>query len=440
MNSEKIILSCILKNIKVYDIITAIETSDFSSNANSLLYDIIKKYYNENGFIPTSDILKKTIMDSSIPEKEIIWSYAKKISKIEKVEDVQFYINNLLQKSQKKNLLLTLNRAAEMYKENQIEKCLEYINKKTSKSLVKLANNFLREGNYLDGFDQRLRDVIIRKFGKESDKLFAVPTGIENFDKYFSGLMPGELGVVRGGTGVGKSIMLLNFAAHAFLNNFNVVIVTIEMPRKQYEYRMDSRLCSLSNRKFRMASLSSSDMKQWKNKIRELKGSHKNVLHIIDPMENTTVSKIKNKLLSIKNIIGNNYLLVVDYLNLLECDDWKGSSKDWQAQDKIAQDMKMLLARDLGIPVWTAVQPNPKSAKQDIMGVEGTAYSGGIANHIDIFMGLVQTDNDMLDNLIRFRCLKGREGRCEETLLHPDLDKMILLAESENKEETDNDK
>ena len=430
MNTEKIIISCILNNNKVYDIFTAIEPSDFGKNINALLYGIIVKYYQKNGFVPTADILKKTIMDSNVEDKEIVWAYAKKIVKVEKVSDVNFYVDSLLQKSQKKSLLLTLNNAAEMYKKGDIGKCLEYINKKTSKSLVKLANNYLREGGYLDGFENRLRNIIIRKFGKESDHLFAVPTGIENFDNYFSGLMPGELGLVRGGTGVGKSVMLLNFAANAFLANYNVVIVTIEMPKTQYEYRMDSRLCALSNRKIRLADLSSREIKQWREKIKDLKKEHTNKLHIIDPRENITVSKMKNKLLSIKNIIGENYLLVVDYLNLLESEGYRGSQKDWQAQDEVAQSMKML-ARELSVPIWSAVQFSSKRAKDDVRGVEGTAYSGGINNQVDIMMDLIQTEEDLLDGQIRFRCSKGREGKCLETLLHTSLDKMILLSEQE---------
>jgi len=46
-------------------------------------------------------------------------------------------------------------------------------------------------------------------------------------------------------------------------------------------------------------------------------------------------------------------------------------------------------------------------------------------------MDLIQTEEDLLDGQIRFRCSKGREGKCLETLLHTSLDKMILLSEQE---------
>lgn len=433
MNTEKIILNSLLNNNKTFDLISSIEITDFEKTVNQFLFKLIMQYYNKNGFIPTQDILCKLIKDTSIENKKVLIAYVNTIYEIKEVKDVQFYINDLLKNSQQRKLLVTLSTASDLYKQNKVEECLNFIYKNTGKSLAKLASNYLREGDYIAGFENRLRNMIVRKFGKESNKIFSVPIGIPQFDKRFSGLMPGEFGIVTGGTGKGKSIMLLNFAAHAYLNGFNVVIITIEMPKIQYEYRMDSRLCQLSNKRFRMADLTSKDIREWKDKINILKENHKNIIWTIDIPSSATVSIIKEKLLSIKNIIGENYLLIIDYLNLLKPADKRLSPKSWEAQAEISMSIKEM-ARELNVPTWSAAQLTKKAANVDNYDTLGTAYSNAINENIDFALTLVQTQSDLLDGVIRLINTKGREGKCDETILHPNLDNMIMITDNKDRE------
>lgn len=427
MNTERIILNCLLNNNKTFDLISSITFDDFEKTVNQFLFKLIMQYYNKNGFIPTHDILNKLIADSEIENKSVLVAYVDNILGIEQVKDVQFYINDLLKNSQQRKLLTTLSIASDMYKQNKVEECLNFIYKNTGKSLAKLASNYLREGDYIAGFENRLRNMIVRKFGKETNKIFSIPIGIPNFDKRFSGLMPGEFGMITGGTGKGKSIMLLNLAAHAFLNNYTVVIVTIEMSKVQYEYRMDSKLCQLSNQKFRLANLNSKDIQEWKDKINAIKENHKNKIWIVDIPSSATVPIIKEKLLSLKNIIGENYLLVIDYMNLLKPTDKHLSPKGWESQAEVSMSLKEL-ARELNVPVWSAGQLTKKAASSENNDTTGTAYSNAINENCDFVMTLVQTQSDLLDGVLRLVNSKGREGRCEETVMHPDLDKMTLMT------------
>ena len=79
-----------------------------------------------------------------------------------------------------------------------------------------------------------------------------VPLGIPSIDAALDGgIGPGEMFVIGGGRGKGKSIVLANIAATAARLRRKVLIVTLEVSKRRYTERLDSILLNISSAEVR---------------------------------------------------------------------------------------------------------------------------------------------------------------------------------------------
>ena len=87
-----------------------------------------------------------------------------------------------------------------------------------------------------------------------------IPTAWKDFNAYVPGFRPGEITVVGGRPGAGKSIVLLRIAAHAAMNlGQHVLAVTLEMSRDEYMERLLSAESGVPLTRIRERDLSAGD-------------------------------------------------------------------------------------------------------------------------------------------------------------------------------------
>jgi replicative DNA helicase len=92
-------------------------------------------------------------------------------------------------------------------------------------------------------FREASSDVEYLRRMREISEKGKVPTGLERLDKTMrGGLSIGELGMVIGPTGRGKSIILINFAAAGLIAGKNVVYITFELRVSEVLTRMMQNL------------------------------------------------------------------------------------------------------------------------------------------------------------------------------------------------------
>lgn len=100
----------------------------------------------------------------------------------------------------------------------------------------------------LERFDQARETV-------ERDGLIGVPTGLKPFDAEGRGFLPGEVVIMLGSTGVGKSFMECFMAANAYAAGRKILLISPEMPSDDIGLRLDVMLANRAGIKLSLQEL-----------------------------------------------------------------------------------------------------------------------------------------------------------------------------------------
>jgi replicative DNA helicase len=285
-------------------------------------------------------------------------------------------------------------------------------------------------GNYIDDFE--LREKLIKENAKKKgSESSLIPTGIIQYDKLSGGIQRGEVGILIGETGQGKSAAKGSFGIHAFLKGFNVAYFGYEMRRFESQFRIDSNITEIPGNLFRFASLRKSDYTKWRNSITKLKKEHKNFFEFAY-IRGLTVSEALLFADSIQNKYGKKIdLLLFDYLALAP------PEKEYKAKDTHLQQREgMIKLSDWAIynqsGVWTSAQSTDEGIKRKGgMRTIDLKYSRAVAEYAQIIAALYQGKEDAVSGNLNFVPIKGRGfKKGTKLVLRPDLSRMILDTRS----------
>lgn len=410
----------------------------FSVKDYRVLFPVIEQHWNQYQTYPKKSACMTGLKASGVKERDLE-KYELVIDKLYSTDidksDDKFYVDRVTEAWKARKLLKLIENSMDMVEQGKIKNSIEHIQTEIAKLQYRAGNNVVQEGDYLESFSERLK--LIKDRQENPEKYRGVPTGIKQFDDYYGGLMNSELGVIVGGTGKGKSIALMNFATAAWLKGHDVMIFTIEMSKKEYEFRIDSRLAGIMHRKFRTGEVDAEELSKWKDKIDRLRGKHDNKLFTVDTPEGCTTDFIEFSLMKHRDQFKKKPLVLVDYLNIMHSKNASRYEADHEQQGKIARELKML-ARAWDLPLWTAAQPNRGGQKKRSMDVEDIGRSIGIIENANIVLGLTQTKDEELNGTMKLQNIKGRDGKMPEVTLHPDLSRMrlnIAWSKDDEKEE-----
>ena len=173
--------------------------------------------------------------------------------------------------------------------------------------------NEMESGDYVKGFKYRLEVVKQKRLLAAEGKNVGVPTGIRVFDSMIGGLMKSEFAVIAGQPGVGKSAMLGAIATYNWTEtDYNGIIITGEMPKIDFEFRIDSDVASIPATKFRFGNLNREEVQRWKKTIEQHRDQRSNFLEVVSFPRNFTVADIEGHALMIQDM----YEQEIDYICL----------------------------------------------------------------------------------------------------------------------------
>lgn len=260
---------------------------------------------------------------------------------------------------------------------------------------------------------------------RETDpgSVYGVRTGFDFIDQQTLGIHAGEMFLIGGRHGSGKSIFLLNAAVNAYKSGHNVLIVSIEMPRVQYQERFYACYCDIPYQGIRAGTLDKPQRKELREAVEDVKKNrqvHKQYLYIAD-IANVTAFTIEAE---IKKIIAKcgfkPDLLVVDYLGIMRSID--KSQADWQEQLAVAEELRRL-GRVKEIPIISAVQLNRDKKKGK--GTERIGRSDGIGATCDVFLQIEEAEEEekdsetaailKLDDTVSVYIAKNRNGEADRS-------------------------
>ena len=232
----------------------------------------------------------------------------------------------------------------------------------------------------------------------------AVKTGIPELDEkkiMGGGLGAGEIGIVCAPSGVGKSHLLTHFGAQALLAGKNVYHYTMELNERYVGIRYDSHLTGIN----------SSDCSDAKESIKEYFETNKENLGrlIIKeyPARSITCNTIKAHIekMSYKGVKPD--LILIDYAGIIRSTE-RYELPRLEMQYVIQEIRKM--AKELDVPIWTALQSNKEGAKSDIVDLTNLAESYGQAAEADFVLGLQRMSTQKATGLGTLFIAKNRFG------------------------------
>jgi replicative DNA helicase len=246
-----------------------------------------------------------------------------------------------------------------------------------------------------------------------------IPTPWNDINKLLmGGIGGGDLGLIFGSPGGGKSWMMVAIAGHAVQMGYNVVYYTLELSEVYVGKRFDA---FFTNEPVNTIHL---HRKKVENVINQLPG--KLVVKEFS-MGKASAQTLESHIQKLKDTDQSPDLVIIDYIDLLRSPKRSNDRKD--EIDDIYMNIKAM-ARDMNIPIWSVSQVNRSGAQDDIIQGDKAAGSYDKIMISDFCMSLSRKKEDKVNGTGRLHVMKNRYGmdgltynaKVDTTTGHIDLD------------------
>lgn len=229
-------------------------------------------------------------------------------------------------------------------------------------------------GGYLDELEE------LSKLPEDS---MGIPTLLPTLNRVTGGWKPGQLITIAAQTSIGKSVLGVNCAMAAALDNRSTLLFSLEMQEKEVTRRIISSLSNVPMNVLKTGRLSEEQKEQVRIASEELA----NVKFFIDAQLSTTLGAIKAKAKKQAQSQDGLDLVIIDYIGLIGKTGLSTKTEREQLEE-ITRELK-LFAVELKIPIIIIAQLT-RPANSDEIDNLPTKYqirgSGGIANDSDVII------------------------------------------------------
>ncbi len=227
----------------------------------------------------------------------------------------------------------------------------------------------------------------IEAVGAAGGGMSGVPTGFSDLDRLLNGLSPGQLIIVAGRPGLGKSTASMDFARNAAIrHNCASAIFSLEMSKIEMVMRLLSAEARVPLHVLRSGQLTDDD---WSKLARRM-GEISEAPIFVDDTPNMNLMEIRAKARRLKQR-HNLKLLVIDYLQLMSSP--KRTESRQQEVSELSRGLK-LLAKEIECPVIAVSQLNrgPEQRTDKRPQLSDLRESGSIEQDADVVILLHRDD------------------------------------------------
>jgi replicative DNA helicase len=184
-------------------------------------------------------------------------------------------------------------------------------------------------------------------------RAIGISTGFKDLDYLTHGLHPGQMIIIAGRPGLGKSTLGIDFLRAACLRDkIPAAFFSLEMSRREVQHRIISAEAMIGLHKIRGGTMTDHDWAAFANCMQTLTVAPLT----IDATPNRTVTQIKGRCRQIKQKTGLG-LVVIDYLQLLDTPGKKRPENRQVEVSEMSRGIK-LMAKELDVPVVVLCQLN----------------------------------------------------------------------------------
>ena len=192
-----------------------------------IIYDEVFNFYQKYCYKYNS-IPANSIINSNFPE----FSYVPEV----KLEEVKFLVDELIKSNVQRKAIRIINEAQDLIVNDPYGTIESTINK-----LAGVRRRVVETRSFTDKDSlKRYEYVVQNKERVKKGITIGIKTGINLFDEKYLGWQPGQLIVVAGRLGIGKSWVILYFGCEAYKTGKRVLYLSPEMPLHDVEFRWDT--------------------------------------------------------------------------------------------------------------------------------------------------------------------------------------------------------
>lgn len=401
---EAALLGCILNDGRLFSETesSGILPEDFSQERNATVFRAICSVVASQQLPDVLTVTDAVSKMSSPVEPSYIFDLANNAPIIYE-ETIQQYCSIILEKSLYREMIgICENTIDSAFRQQD---SFDELSDKATTSLITLSNR--RQTKSISS----LKDLVLTSLKKlefqqkSGATIQGISSGYPYLDNMCSGFKAGDMIVLAGRPGMGKTGFALNIALAIAKNNLNVLFFSLEMPAEQITNRILSIECSINSRNILNGKLDQEEI----NRLYANLDSTSGLQIYIDETPSITISELRSKAKKLDAELRKvpnperqtpNKLdcIFIDYLQLMSSNVFK-EDKVRQVED-ISKNIKKL-AKDLEIPIVAMAQLNRKieerrGGKMEISGnkpmLSDLKDSGSIEQDADMVMFIHRED------------------------------------------------
>jgi len=314
----------------------------FYKSAHSLIFSAMEKLDKGNEPIDTVSVVDALTKSKDIDKVGGAYYLSGLIEVVPTTAHIERYIKIVIEKSILRNLIYLSNDISkEAYDDRkEVDDILEAV----QKSIFGITQDRLKKG--FEKIDPVLHKTFenIDKIASHKGSVIGVPSGFSDLDVKTTGFQKGDLIIIAGRPGMGKTSFALNMMRNAAIDsNKKIGFFSLEMANDQLAMRLLCAEARVDSNLVRSGNLPKS---QYKNLSLAVGPLSKADIYL-DDTPALSILELRAKARRLKNDVDAD-MIIVDYLQLMEGP--KGLESRQQEIATISRSMKAL-AKELDVPI-----------------------------------------------------------------------------------------
>ncbi len=362
-----------------------LKSSDFYFEQNRTVFSVILELFNENTPIDVVTVSDRLNQHDKLDAIGGVQYLSSLILSVPTTGNIEYYAKIIKDKAVLRSLIFSSSSILNMAydEEDMTDRILDIAEQKIlDVSSGKISNDIVHISEIMTtAYDDMVKNSLTK------GTVTGISTGFNYLNNMTGGLHGGELIIVAGRPGMGKSSFAVNIAEHAAIReNISVAIFNLEMSKSMIVNRIICSQAMVDSQNVRKGEFQPEDWQQICSVIDKLSAAP----IYIDDSSSITVSEIKAKCRRLKQT-KNLGLVVIDYLQLMQSN--RRSDNRQQEISDISRSLKVL-AKELDVPVIALSQlsrtSETRSDKRPML--SDLRESGAIEQDADLVIFLYRDD------------------------------------------------
>lgn len=393
------------------DLTEIIDQNAFTEPVLKSVVAVMRNHYNKYGAVPSYETIKMYLSDQAHTPHD----REQNIATVDAIMNMRCESPDMIKEMgdkffKQQNIVKTANMILQIAGNGdtaRYEECEEMLHK-----AINAGRHDKKLHRIFDDYEETL----------SKDYRCPIPTGIGKLDEALEGgIGKGELGVIIGPSGYGKTSITTAMAAFAATyrceyNNhqgFKVLQIVFEDTVKQIRRKYFSRLTDVEARMLsydeeieKVREMTSVDIER--NQMLQ-----DNVLIGRFPSGEITADGVKHIIKQCTNEGFKPDLVIIDYFECLKLGGGSGSDK-WDEEGKTMRKLEAMVG-ELNIGCWCAIQGTKDSLSADIVTMDKGGGSFKKMQIAHLIVSITRTLEDIANNIAKISILKNRAGKSGHT-------------------------